>query len=53
MKINPENGSITLPNGNIIGARTTLDDWIASFPKSSPNHLQAGITFFSLSFIVN
>lgn len=39
MKINPENGSITLPDGNIIGARTTFDDWIASFPKSSPNHL--------------
>lgn len=50
MKINPENGSIILLDGNIIGARTTLDDWIASFPKSSPNHLQAGITFFSLSF---
>ena len=50
MKINPENGSIILPDGNIIGARTALDDWIASFPKSSPNHLQAGITFFSLSF---
>ena len=50
MKINPENGSVILPDGNIISARTTLDDWIASFPKSSPNHLQAGITFFSLSF---
>ena len=50
MKINPENGSITLPDSNMISARTTLDDWIASFPKSSPNHLQAGITFFSLSF---
>ena len=50
MKINPENGSIILPDGNIIGAHTTLDDWIASFPKSSPNHLQAGITFFGLSF---
>ena len=50
MKIHPENGSVILPDGNIIGARTTLDDWIASFPKSSPNHLQAGITFFSLSF---
>ena len=50
MKINPENGSITLPDGNIIGALTTLDDWIASFPKSRPSHLHAGITFFSLSF---
>ncbi|EFC51835.1 hypothetical protein NEISUBOT_04826 [Neisseria subflava NJ9703] len=39
MKINPKNGSISLPDGNIISARTTLDDWIACFPKSSPNHL--------------
>ena len=50
MKINPENGSVSLPDGNMISARTTLDDWIACFPKSSPNHLQAGITFFGLSF---
>ena len=50
MKINPENGSIILPDCNIISARTTLDDWIACFPKSSPNHLQTGITFFGLSF---
>ena len=50
MKINPENGSIILPDSNIISARTTLDDWIACFPKSSPNHLQTGITFFGLSF---
>ena len=50
MKINPKNGSIILPDGNIISARTTLDDWIACFPKSSPNHLQAGITFFGLPF---
>ena len=50
MKINPESGSVILPDGNLISARTTLDDWIACFPKSSPNHLQEGITFFGLSF---
>ena len=29
MKINPESGSVILPDGNVISTRTTLDDWIA------------------------
>ncbi|MBH5328087.1 hypothetical protein H9Q10_00145 [Eikenella sp. S3360] len=50
MKITPENGSITLPDGRIITAHTSPDDWIALFPQSRPHHPQAGAVSFGVSF---
>ena len=50
MKLNPENGSITLPDSNIITAHTALSDLAARYPQASPFVPYAGTTHFGLSF---
>ena len=50
MKLNPENGSITLPDGNLITAHTALADLAARYPQARPLVPCAGNTHFGLSF---
>ena len=50
MKLNPENGSITLPDGNLITAHTALSDLAARYPQTRPFVPYAGTAHFGLSF---
>ena len=50
MKLNPENGSITLPDGNTIAAHTVLADLVTLYPHVHPLCPCAGTVHFGLSF---
>jgi hypothetical protein len=50
MKLNPENGSITLPDGNLITVHTALADLAALYPQARSFVPYAGTTHFGLSF---
>ena len=50
MKLNPENGSITLPDGNLITVHTALADLAALYPQARPLVPCAGTAHFGLSF---
>ena len=50
MKLNPENGSITLPDGNTIAAHTVLADLVTLYPHVHPLCPCTGTVHFGLLF---